>query len=179
MQDFSLHVLDICENSIKAGAKNISVSIFEDEEANRMTLEIIDDGSGMDEEFCRRVLDPFVTTRTERRVGLGLPLLSQAAQMCEGEMEIDSKPGKGARVHASFRLDHIDLKPLGDMGSTIMTLIAGHPEREFVYRHCVNEREFLFETAEIRRELDGVPLNNPEVLNFLRNSIREGISEIK
>ena len=179
MEDFSLHILDICENSIKAGAERIEILIEEDSGKDLLTIEINDNGRGMEKEFLDKVLDPFVTTRTERRVGLGLPLIAQSAQMCDGDIEINSILNQGTSVKATFRLSHIDLQPIGDMASTISTLIAGHPEINFYYSHIVNKESFIFDAAETREELEGIPMNHPEVLNLIRNSIKENIQELR
>lgn len=137
MEDLSLHILDVVENSITAGAREVRILIDENEAENRLSLEITDDGTGMDEEMRGRVLDPFFTTRTTRRVGLGLPLLAQAARQSGGGLELDSAPGRGTTVRAVFELNHPDLKPLGDVASTLGAILAGRPELElqFIHRH--------------------------------------------
>jgi hypothetical protein len=136
MEDLSLHILDVVEKSITAGAREVEILIDENNAENRLSLEIADDGSGMDEELRRKVLDPFFTTRKTRRVGLGLPLLAQAASQSGGSLEVDSAPGQGTRVRVCFQLSHPDLKPLGDVGSTLGAILAGRPELglRFVYR---------------------------------------------
>jgi hypothetical protein len=136
MEDLSLHILDVVENSITAGAREVRILIDEDNAESQLSLEITDDGKGMDEEMRSKVLDPFFTTRTTRRVGLGLPLLAQAARQSGGGLELSSAPGRGTTVRAVFQLGHPDLKPLGDVGSTLGAILAGRPELElqFVYR---------------------------------------------
>jgi NADH:ubiquinone oxidoreductase subunit E len=128
MQDLSLHILDIAENSIEAGARRIVIRIEERPRLDRLTLEIADDGRGMNDELLARAKDPFVTTKTGRRIGLGLPLLAQAAEAAGGALSIASRPGRSTRVQATFRLSHIDRKPLGDIAQTMAVLIAGHPD---------------------------------------------------
>jgi signal transduction histidine kinase len=132
MEELSLHVLDIAENSIAAGAKRVEIRIDEDPAADWLTIEISDDGAGMTKEQLQRATDPFFTTRTTRRVGLGLPLLEQAARAAGGAFQIDSASGKGTKVTARFRHSHLDRQPMGDLRSTLMTLAAGHPEIEWV-----------------------------------------------
>ena len=150
MEDLSLHILDVVENSISAKASRIEIKVVEDTGKNLLTIEIKDNGLGMDEATVKKVLDPFFTTRTTRKVGLGLPLLSQAARESGGDMEIESKVGRGTRVKATFGYSHIDRKPLGDMEMTLSTLIAGNPAVDFIYEHKKDESEYRFDTREIR-----------------------------
>ena len=178
MEDLSLHILDVAENGLRAGAQHIWVRIHEDIEANAMVVEVEDDGKGMEPEMVGKVLDPFVTTRTTRRVGLGLPLLQDAARLAGGEVEVASFPGKGTRVRATFQHDHIDRKPLGDMGSTVVGLILGSPDVEIIYEHRRDGRQFRLDTTELRGELAPVPLELPEVLGWIRDQVREGLREI-
>jgi signal transduction histidine kinase len=136
MEDLSLHILDIVENSLSAGASWIKISLVEDTRKDLLLLEIQDNGKGMDAAMQGQALDPFYTTRSTRRVGLGLPLLAQAAQQCEGRLDIRSEPGQGTSVKALFRLSHPDLKPLGDISETLRTLLVGRPDLDlhFEYR---------------------------------------------
>lgn len=152
MEDLSLHILDVVENSIAAGAKRITINIDEQEENDLLEIEIVDDGQGMDEEVAKKVLDPFFTTRTTRRVGLGLPLLAQAARESGGKIEIDSAPGKGTRVKASFGYSHIDRKPMGDIYETLKVLILGNPEVDFLFIHKKGDEEYHLDTKELIRK---------------------------
>lgn len=151
MEDLSLHILDIAENSISASAKRIEIRIDEDEAKDLLTIEIKDDGKGMDEQTLQKVLDPFFTTRTTRRVGLGLSLLAQAARETDGNLELDSRNGEGTTVRASFRFSHPDRKPVGDIDETIRTLVVGYPGVDFLYEHRKNDSIYRFDT----RETDG------------------------
>lgn len=178
MQDFSLHILDLVENSINAQAKRIEIKIDEDEKHDLLTIEINDDGMGMSEEMVAKVLDPFVTTRTTRKVGLGLSLFSQAAKECDGNATISSEPGKGTRLAGTFQLSHIDLKPWGSMVETILTLVIGNPEIDFFYQHRKGDFEYTLDSAEIKRELEGVPLSNPDVVSLLRKDLKENLNQI-
>lgn len=135
MEDFSLHLLDVAENALAAGAGRIEISIFERSKEDLMTIEIKDNGCGMDEQTVSRALDPFYTTKPEKRVGLGLPMLAQAAREAGGDMQIQTAPGKGTTVQASFKLSHPDLKPLGDIMATMATLGCAHPQVHFVFEH--------------------------------------------
>jgi len=149
----SLHILDIVENSIRAKASRIEIKVVEDTRKDLLTIEIKDNGQGIDEETIKKVVDPFFTTRTTRKVGLGLPLLSQAARESGGDVEIESKVGRGTRVKATFGYSHIDRKPLGNMEKTLITLIAGNPEVDFRYEHKKDELEYHLDTKEIRARI--------------------------
>jgi len=133
MEDLSLHVLDIMENSIRAGARTVSLRLSADEVGDLLTLEVADDGEGMAEEARRRALDPFFTTKERKRFGLGLPLLAQAAEATGGGVTVESRPGQGTRVRATFHPGHVDMKPLGEVGKTVALLQAAHPEVRFSF----------------------------------------------
>ena len=152
MEDLSLHILDIAENSISASAKRIEIRIDEDEAKDLLTIEIKDDGKGMDEQILQKVLDPFYTTRTTRRVGLGLSLLAQATRESDGKIELDSKPGGGTTIKAFFCFSHLDRKPMGDIDETIRILVVGHPEIDFLYEHKKNNSIYHFDTRETERK---------------------------
>ena len=149
MEDLSLHILDVAENSISGLAKRIEIRIDENPEKDVLTIEIKDDGKGMDEQMLQKALDPFFTTRTTRRVGLGLPMLAQAARETWGKIELDSRPGRGTTVKATFDYNHPDRKPMGDIHETIRTLVMGHPEIDFLYEHKKNSSVYRFDTREI------------------------------
>ena len=148
MEDLSLHILDIAENSISASAGRIEIRIDEDQANDLLTIEITDDGRGMDEETLKKALDPFFTTRTTRRVGLGLSLLAQAARQSDGRFDLNSVPDEGTTVKATFRLSHPDCKPMGDIGETIRTLVTAHPEIDFLYEHKKDNSTYRFDTRE-------------------------------
>lgn len=156
MEDISLHILDIVENSLTAKAKRIEIRINEEIEKDLLELEIIDDGKGMDEEEVKKALDPFYTTRTTRRVGLGLPLLAQAAQEAGGKVEIDSTKGKGTRIKATFIYSHIDRKPLGDIYQTLKVLILSNPEVDFLFIHKKGEEVYHLDTRKIKDDQAGI-----------------------
>jgi anti-sigma regulatory factor (Ser/Thr protein kinase) len=175
VQDLSLHILDIVENSLAAGSRRVEIRVDEDMAADRMVIEIVDDGCGMDEERVRKALDPFFTTKTVRRVGLGLPLLEEACRMSNGEMRIESSPGKGTRVRATFQHSHIDRKPLGNMRDTLITLMTGHPQLDLLYEHRKGGKTFSLDTREIRADLGEIPLDAPQVVSALRKLIQSGL----
>ena len=149
MKDLSLHILDIVENSIEANASKIRIKINEDIKKDLLIIEIKDNGKGMDEETLKTVTDPFYTTRTTRRVGLGLSLLVQATKESNGNFEIKSKINKGTEIKATFQYSHIDRKPLGDINSTLTTLMIAHPEINFIYEYQNAENKYCLDTSEI------------------------------
>ncbi|MDZ4165168.1 MAG: ATP-binding protein [Smithellaceae bacterium] len=178
MIELSLHILDIVENSTRSGADTVRISIMENTSKDVVTLEIHDDGSGMNEEILKQVIDPFFTTKTVRRVGLGLPLLAQAAEAAGGKFDIESTRDEGTRVTAIFKLSHIDRQPLGDMAGTMVTLIAGNTGRTFIYRHQHDGNDYLLDTREIKKELGEIAINRTEVLALISTDIKEGLREI-
>ncbi len=180
MRELALHLLDIAENSVSANARNIRIVVAENTTANRMHLAIIDDGKGMDAEMVARVTDPFVTSRTTRKVGLGLPLLKAAAEACNGFLQVESQVGKGTTITVEFQLDHIDRMPLGNLTSTMLTLIIGSPEVHWVLDCQVDDRTFTFDDAPIKQELgDVIPLSEPAVLAFIRDELETGIASLQ
>jgi signal transduction histidine kinase len=139
MEDISLHILDIVENSLRANAKNVKIKVTEDEKQDLLTVLIEDDGEGMDKETLKRACDPFFTTKAKKRIGLGLSLLSQSAQQGGGKLTINSKKGKGTKICATFRLSNIDTKPLGNIDETIKVLRSSHPEVRFIFEYRRNK----------------------------------------
>ncbi|MCF8146438.1 MAG: ATP-binding protein [Deltaproteobacteria bacterium] len=170
MQDLSLHILDIAENATRAGATLIEIDISEDIGKDLLKIRIQDNGRGMDPETLKGATDPFVTTRTTRRVGMGLPLLKQAARETGGDLLLTSESGKGTRVLATFQKSHIDRRPLGDMGATLITLIMGNPDLDFVYRSNLREQEVEVDTRSIRKALNStVRITDPAVIRLIRD----------
>ncbi|CAB1080339.1 hypothetical protein D1AOALGA4SA_8022 [Olavius algarvensis Delta 1 endosymbiont] len=179
MRELSLHILDIAENGITAGADCIEISINEARGSeDLLTIVIQDNGRGMPVEKLQKPTDPFITTRTTRRVGLGLSLLSAAVDRCEGKLEIASEAGRGTRVEATFRFHHIDRAPVGDMASTITTLIMGNPEVDFVYRHIVDTRNFTLDTRDLKEDSQDSALTDPVLIYHLTQSIRDSLKEL-
>jgi len=179
MEDLSLHILDIVENSITAGASNIRIKINEDAKENLLLIEISDNGRGMDEEMLKNALDPFHTTRTTRNVGLGIPFLAEAAREAGGDISIKSVKGEGTTITAVFRHDHIDRKPLGDIAKTLIVIIASNPHIDIVFEHKRNASEYILNTAEVKKELDGVPINTPRVIKAIENDLKEWFNSTK
>lgn len=180
MKELSLNILDIAENSVKARATLTEISVCET--GNRLTITIKDDGCGMDEETVRMVIDPFYTTRKTRSVGLGIPLLKLACEQTGGSLSISSSKSEdshGTTISAVFFKDHIDFTPLGDVISSITTLIQGHPDTDFLFIHNVEDSEVRLDTRELREVLEDVPLDTYEVILWIRDNLREQYDEIK
>lgn len=179
MEELSLHILDLFQNSLVAGASRVEIVITENLEQDYFLLEINDNGKGMEREFVAKVLNPFTTTRTTRRVGMGLSLLEMAARQCNGRIEIDSEPGKGTRVRVIFQHSHWDRAPLGNIKDTLVAIISANPQLHLVYRHQVNERSFSLDTAEVKAILgEELSLNNLNVLSWLEDYLVQGLSEL-
>ena len=177
MPEISMNVLDIAENSIRAEAALIEIGAAVDEAADTLTIVIKDDGCGMTKEQVAHVEDPFFTTRTTRKVGLGVPFYKMAALSTGGDFAIESEPGKGTEVRAVFGLSHIDRMPLGDINGTIHTLITFNTHIDFRYTYRYNDREFVLDTREFREILEGVPLDTPEVSQYIRDYLEENKTE--
>ncbi len=178
MRELSLHLLDIAENGVSAGAQNITITIVEDLRTDRLRLTVEDDGRGMDAAMVEQVTNPFITTRTTRKVGLGIPLLKLAAEMCNGGLTVESTPNVGTTVNVDFQRSHIDRMPLGDVAGTMLSLLVGWPQVHWVLRYRVDDEEFVFDDAPIKEELGDLPLSDPEVLKFLRGALHEGIADV-
>jgi len=179
MEDLSLHILDIAENSISAEADLIKITISEDRVNDLLSVEIEDNGKGIPEDLRAKVLDPFCTTRTTRKVGLGLPLLAQAARETGGDISVKAADPSGTIVTATFKQSHIDMKPLGNIAETLVVLIAGNPQTEFLFTYTRNSNTFSLDTRRIKEELDGAPITSPPVLFFLRNHLSASLRDIK
>jgi len=179
LEDISLHIMDIVENSICAGAKRVKIQIIEDKHKDLLIVEISDDGKGMTEEIIKDALDPFFTTKTVHQVGLGLPLLAQSAKEAEGELRIVSKQGKGTKVTATFKYSHVDRKPLGNMTETMVVLIAGNPCVDFLYKHKKDRLDYSLDTRRIKVELENVPIDHPEVIKAIQKAFDKGERVIK
>jgi hypothetical protein len=178
MKDLSLHILDIVQNSISAGALLIQTVICENPEKDIYSLTITDDGKGMNNDTLQKATDPFFTSRTTRNVGLGLPLLKQNTERTGGSFSLLSHPGKGTVVKANFIYRNIDRLPLGDIGCTMALLASANPSIDFTYSHFTNEGNFTFDTREIKAELDGISISHAEVTRFIKEMINENVKAI-
>jgi len=179
LRELALHLLDIAENSISAKADTIRIQVEENHAADRLRMSVEDNGKGMSEEMVARVTDPFVTSRTTRKVGLGIPLLKAAAEACDGGLTIQSTLGKGTCVDIEFKLSHIDRMPMGDLASTILTLLIGSPEVHWIFTYTVDGKTYVFDDQPIKETLDGVPLSDPFILAYLREMLETGIAELR
>ncbi len=183
MREIALHLLDIAENSAAAQAGTIGIRVLEDLRADRLRVCVEDDGQGMDAGLLARVCDPFTTSRTTRKVGLGIPLFKAAAEACGGWLTIQSEPGKGTRLEAEFQHSHIDRMPLGDLAGTLLTLIVAHPQIRWLFTYERVEPDsgepwrFEFDSLPIQEELGDIPLTEPQVLAFLRSYLEQGLAQ--
>ncbi|MCL4297272.1 MAG: ATP-binding protein [Anaerolineae bacterium] len=185
MREIALHLLDIAENGVKAGASLIEITVEEDLPNDRLKVAVEDNGQGMDDQLLARVTDPFVTSRTTRKVGLGLPLLKAAAEACRGHLLITSKPGQGTRLDVEFQRSHIDRMPLGDLVGTWLILVVGFPKVHWMFHYRAETQvgqagaQFTFDDEPIKRELEDVPLTDPSVLAFVRELLEEGVRRVQ
>ena len=177
MPEISLNILDVAENSTRAEATLVEISICADRKADTLTVVIGDNGCGMTPEQVSQVTDPFFTTRTTRKVGLGIPFYKYAAESTGGSFSIQSELGKGTRVTAVFGLSHIDRMPLGDISSTIHTLILYHQETDFVYTYQVDGNGFTLDTRELKEILGDVPFTEPEISQYILDFLTENKKE--
>ena len=182
MKEISLHILDILQNSIAANATLVELYIEENIKKDIFMFYVKDNGKGMDEEFLKNVTSPFTTKRKTRKVGLGIPLLKLAAEKTGGELKIESEVGKGTKTEAVFKYSSIDRQPLGNIADTFYTVVESYLDVEFLYTHIVNNEKFVFDTREIKKILNGVSLNEPEVSSWISEYLKEGeenLEEIK
>ena len=173
MRELSLNILDIAQNSITANASLITIEVLENTVEHTLLIGIYDNGKGMSEEQVKSVIDPFFTTRTTRKVGMGIPLFKMAAEQTGGSLEIKSELGVGTETRAIFKTDSVDFTPLGDVASTIQMLITMNTDRDFVYKHKVDEKEFVCDTRELKAILGDVPLDTYEVSQWILEFIKE------
>lgn len=178
MRELSLNVLDIVQNSISAKATVIEIELLEHIEKDLLEINIFDNGKGMTEEQVKSVIDPFFTTRTTRKVGLGIPLFKMAAEMSGGWLDIKSEVGKGTRVYSSYGYSNVDRMPVGDMNGTVSMLIRMNPDIDFVYTHSINEKSYVLDTRELREQLDDVPLDTPDVIEWIEEYLKENDAEL-
>ena len=178
MRELSLNVLDIAQNSVSADASLIEIELTEDTKNHDLLIGIYDNGKGMTPEQIENVRDPFFTTRTTRKVGMGIPLFKFAAEMTGGRLEIDSEVGVGTRVRAYFKTDHLDFTPIGDMTSTIMTLITMNLHIDFLYRRKLDSKEFVVDTRQLKEILGDVPLNEPSIVSWITQYINENTKQL-
>ncbi|MBQ5532182.1 MAG: ATP-binding protein [Bacteroidales bacterium] len=175
MKDISMHIMDILQNSIRAKADLVQLNVTEDHTADTLTLEFIDNGTGMSEDTLANVLNPFFTTRTTRKVGLGLSLLKQNAEQTGGHLEIASKLGEGTTVKAVFGLSHWDRQPMGDLPGTLILTVSAHPEIRFIFRYKSETIDFVFDTDEVNEVLEGASLQDPSIIQDLKELVEANL----
>lgn len=178
MKELSLHLLDVAENSISAGAHRIKIVVSEDTTLDRLQMSVEDDGCGMSAELLSQVTDPFVTSRTTRKVGLGIPFLKFAAESCNGHFEISSEQGKGTKLFVEFQRSHIDRMPMGDIATTMLHLIIANPQINWIFEYGYNGSLAVFDDALIKKELGDIPMTEPDILNCLKEMIESTILEV-
>jgi hypothetical protein len=179
LKELSLHILDIAENSVNAGATKIEILVVENLNKDELFINIKDNGKGMDPEKLKNISDPFITSRTTRKVGLGIPFLKAAAEACEGSLEITSERGVGTEVKVRFKLSHIDRMPLGDLQSTWLNLLIGYPKIHWVFDYSINDKTYSLNDQPIKEVLQEIPLSDPQVIGYLKNEIANGFESVK
>ena len=178
MRELSLHILDIAENAISAGASKVHILVEENLGADQLRLRVEDNGKGMSPEMVEAIQDPFVTSRQTRKVGLGIPMLKQAAKACNGNLEIDSQKGSGTTLEAVFQHCHIDRMPLGNLADTFIALEMGSPEVNWVFEYINDDHKFYLDDLQIKDALDGVCINEPSISAIVRGMITDGIAAV-
>jgi len=179
MKEIALHIMDIAQNSIRAGASEIRITLSESVAVDSLTLTVSDNGRGMDPETLSKAADPWFTSRTTRKVGMGLPLLEMNASLSGGAMSIDSAPGKGTTVTATFIYSHVDRPPLGDVSGTVALLILSNPETNIIYTHLCDSTEWSISTGEIIKELGADAVTDLTIVRALREIINENVAEVR
>ncbi len=179
MRELSLHILDIAENSLRSGASLIEIKINEDSDKNLYQIIIEDDGCGMSQCYQDRVLDPFVTERKTRNVGLGLPLFKQTSEMCSGELILKSDLNKGTIVEVNMKRNHIDMPPMGSITDTIISLILAEEECDICFVHKVDDYEYTFSTKEIKEKIEDVDLNDSQIINWIKSYLENNENNLR
>ena len=178
MRELSLNVMDVAQNSVRAEASVVTITVTESEKQDRLTIEIADDGCGMTQEQVQQVIDPFFTTRTTRKVGLGVPLFKLSAEQTGGSFDIQSEKGVGTKTTASYVPSHMDMTPLGDINDTVKILIQCNPDIDFVFIHSTDNGSFTLDTRELREVLGDVSLDTPDVLEWIKDYLEENTQNI-
>ena len=179
MDELSQHILDLAYNSLEAGATSLAITIREDTAANVLEFIVRDNGRGIAAEDVPRVLDPFFTTKDRKRVGLGIPLLQEAVDRCDGFFEIEAQPLAGTTVRALFPHNHLDRAPLGDISSTISVILAGNRSLNLTYTHHYNGGTFCFETEEFKHMLGDIPMHRPDIMVWLEKHLAREIVDLR
>ena len=178
MNNISLYILDIVQNSIKSHSSVVDVTIDINEDNGLLLIEILDDGDGMNEDALKKVFDPFYTTRDNRDVGLGLPLFKELCEICNGRLEIESEIGVGTKVQCQLDLNSLDLPPLGDLTDLVLTIILNDEDVELVFKYKKNNKHLIISTYEIKSKLENVSIQNPIVISWLKEFIKENFNSL-
>lgn len=173
LEELSDHIMDVAMNAVRAGATCVCIALAEDTDKNLLTFSIADNGAGMTEEMARSVTDPFFSTKQGKKVGLGVPLLKQVSEMCDGTFSLESTKGEGTRIDVGFALDHPDRPPVGNIRDTVLLLCVSNPDVRFVFDYTGEGRMFHLDTQDVASRLGGVPINHPDVVAFLQRYIEE------
>lgn len=173
MRELSLNVMDVAQNSVRAEASLVTITVEESDKKDLLSIVIEDNGKGMTQEQVAQVTDPFFTTRTTRKVGLGVPLFKMSAEQTGGSFSIESEVGKGTKTSASYVKSHVDMTPLGDINSTVEILIRCNPDIDFVFTHTTDSGSLTLDTRELRTVLEGVPLDTPDVVEWIHQFLEE------
>jgi len=179
MNDLSMHILDIIQNSLSAGATTIELVVCEDVINNLLTIVIQDNGKGMSPEQVAKVTDPFFTSRTTRKVGMGLPLYRQSAEQSDGALKVESKVGVGTTVTATFRYDHLDRPPMGNLANAVVLMISANPNHLFRFTYTYNDKSYSIDTQEINLALDGMPIHEMQVIRMIQQIIEENMLALR
>ena len=179
MNDLSMHIIDIVQNSLSAGASRVCLTVDEDPGADRLTIVVADDGKGMTAEQVRRLADPFFTSRTTRRVGMGIPLLMQSARQSGGDVRISSEPGKGTEVTAEFGYSDLARPPLGDLANALMLMVSANPDRDFLFTYRYAGREYAFDTADVREVFGNGALEDLTLIRNLEKMIKDNMCVVR
>ncbi|MFY9116632.1 MAG: ATP-binding protein [Bacteroidales bacterium] len=179
MNDLALHLLDIVQNSLSAGASLISIRLEEHVTENLLKMIVEDNGRGMTQEQVQKLSDPFFTSRTTRRVGLGVPLLRQAAEQAGGSLEVESESGKGTRLSVVFQYDHLDRPPLGDIPNAVVLMISANPQVDFEYTYSYNGKTYEIDTFQLKEVLGDTPLSDLHIMGMIEEMIKTNQSDLK
>ncbi|MCU0275921.1 MAG: ATP-binding protein [Acidobacteria bacterium] len=178
VEDLCFHLVDLVQNSVAAGASAIGLGVTESEHGDRLTLEVSDNGSGMDAETLDRVQDPFFTTKSFKRVGLGIPLLKATAQVCRGEFSIASQVGQGTTVKALLQKSHLDCPPLGDLEATLLSLLVSLEGIDLRFTYRSDRGEFSLSSGDIRRQVGDLHFSHPDIYRFIKEYLHEGLAGV-
>lgn len=179
MEDLAMHMMEIIMNSIHANSKNIEIEVIDSEEKNLIKMTIKDDGKGMTKDLLLKIVDPFVTTRTTRKIGMGVAFMKGLAEQCDGSFDAKSNVGKGTVISASVRRDHIDVPPMGNLGEMMMQCIQADENIDYIFNYIADKGSFLFTTKEVKEQIEGMSIVEPEILLWIKDYINQGITQAR